>query len=456
MRKLRLNYLLAMLAMSVLWGCKDDPSYGTYLTVDNSALEFPISGGSVEFNINSDARWNIVNVPDWVSISSQRGENNSQIVVTATTNEGNVLRRDSLLIQTGDGGKRVFVNLIQDGFSKGNALFNVPDVSKRWMNGDVETTYGSDSIYVESNVPWTIKGPLWLRAEFNGKPVSMLGTSSLMGSGTLRIHPHGNIYTDEDREGEVIILSNYSDETYSIPVAQLGAGRLEPINPLIMAHGMATKFKYGLDIENVQYKFFEGNATDEEVTCEEANNWKWHYGFKENSLFTTFKRNPNTQYEMCLRSSKDGYYNTVLNRIQFTTLTDVDQPEVEISNLRYYLGRWYWTAIKNQYASGFYMIIFFGSYDENDELYWAYEARNLIQNVECEIYSDGAYNFKTTDNILIVAWALGNDQTLSNVISVKAGIKNAASSSYGVTLQKTDSKAHRPVVVNKRFIHKVQ
>lgn len=414
-----LKYLLILLVLVTYGACEDEPTYGSYLSADQSLLEFPSYGGELLLAINCDAGWGIMDKPDWVTLSLQRGYGDKNVNIMATPNTDFAVRQDSLLIQTADGRRKVSVMISQPSASLTNAHLWIQNTNKRWMNGDVSTAGSRDSILIEANVPWAIEGPKWLRAEIEGNPILLTGSTLTNGTAKLIIYPYGTYYSyGEDREGVIRISSPYIDDYFEIPVAQLGSGRVEPKEPLIMAHGIATEFKYGTEIDFLWFKTFSGTALEDDLTYDAARSWT-NFNFSDDLFISTSALQPNSPHELCVRTSFDGYFNGIVNHYQFQTVTDANQPEADIQNVKYQNGTWYWSVKMNSQSLGYYMILYTTNQGWN-EMYTAYLSKwNIDHNPESfPLYdSDGEYYFNTTGNILIAVWAVGRDGRFSNVLS---------------------------------------
>ena len=331
----KLNYLLAILVVAALWACEED-SKDVYLSVDNDTLEFTGEGGTVELKINSDGDWSITNTPDWLSFSTMSGVNTQSVSVTASPNLTGTLREAEFLVRTNSGSGQKTVKAVQTADATGVRHFNVPDVSKRWMNGHLQTMGARDSVYIDANVAWTADGPDWIQASFGNLQFPLTGTVQKTGSGFLVLLPKTDNDSFDDKEGVIRISSPNSSKVYEIPVAQLGRGHVVPRNPLLMAHGYATSFKFGKDVARIQYHLFEGKANDSEVTTTAANSWNGGE-LKETSYMSLSEKTPNTQYELCVRTgnSDNKYITEGLNRFTFTTPSDIGQPICDIQDITY-------------------------------------------------------------------------------------------------------------------------
>ena len=410
---------MAILVVAVLSGCEKD-SKDTFLSVENMELKFSSKGSSETLRVNSDTDWSIMDAPDWLEFSAIRGDNSQDVVVTAKANLTGVLREAQFVVRTNNGSQQQIVKARQSGDGDVDK-FNVPDVSKRWLNGDNSTIGFKDSIYIDANMAWTIEGPDWLTAEFKNHPIlSLKGDVQKSGSGYLVIYPIGENYEYPDREGEVRISSPYSSQVFTIPVAQLGYGRVVPINPLLMAHGYATSFKYGREVSYIVYQIFEGHASDSETTSANAAA-NWHFGYVNEDYYTSFSDcKPNTQYELCFWTVSDDYYLLIdgLNRYTITTPTDLNQPICEIRNVGYSEKKLTWEEIMNPYTTAYYS--FYSLIMDFDEIQLAYLTRNIMNSEKFELFTQNSSNTinNLATDILLYTWAVGADQKLSNVLTL--------------------------------------
>ena len=387
-----------------------------------------------------------MNVPDWLTLSVQRGQQKATVEVVASPNNMGYLREDSILVSTTNGAHQKRIRLRQHGDSRNKVYLNVSRPYKRWLNGEVQTEGGIDSIELDTNVPWTIKGSDWLNVYDGEEQLYLTGWKLYHGSKILRIIPkEDNGYPFGllgDKEGFIRISSPYSEKSIEIPIVQLGVGRVEPDKTLIMAHGIVTTFKFGTRISYLDFNIFEGEAQEQDVTYSKAREWDY-VEFDESCYIYCSSLKPNTEHEICMRTSYGGYYYDALSRFKFITETDENQPNVEISDVSYdnRIKRWTFKTIMNPFTAGYYMAAFSGT--RRNEMNLAYELKDFIENYPDFIYTcnSNATWQVTGENKCIVAWAFDANGKLSNVLAtydfVKPGYKSPKKNvKYGGTVRR--------------------
>lgn len=414
MKKQLLLSAVCMVLLTVCLSCEKS-SKDSFLAVENTELKFSSNGSSQTLRVTSDGDWSIMDAPDWLEFSSTRGVNSQDVTVTARPNLTGVRREGAFVVRTNNGSQQQVVRVIQSG--EGNVdKFNVPDVSKRWLNGDIMTTGGKDSVYIDANIPWTVEGPDWLQAYFEYKNFPINGQVEKQKSGYLVIMSRQSNDTDDDREGVLRISSPKSQKVFEVPVAQLGMGHLQPRDLLVMAHGFATSFKYGKGIERIRFKIFEGQAAESEVTTNEANK-SWNSGDFASGTWVSYSyAKPNTQYELCVWTISDGHYDH-LNRFTITTSTENNQPLAEFQNVRYNSGTLQYDIVKNSLANGFYALTITPTssrYDYSD-VRWAYFIRANLDSYKFR--TENMIGISTSSENKLLTWAVGADGQFSTVLT---------------------------------------
>lgn len=84
-----------------------EPEYS--ITVSPAELAFDVEGGNVEVTITSSDEWSISNMPDWIEISDQPGENVETIIVTAEYNIETKSRSGEIVFTCGNKDAKVSV-----------------------------------------------------------------------------------------------------------------------------------------------------------------------------------------------------------------------------------------------------------------------------------------------------------------------------------------------------------
>lgn len=87
---------------------------GTYLQTNTNELYFPTTGSSSNFEITTNAHWQLQNIPSWASASINNGERGkTQVEVTVNPNPKGDERSGKLIVKTANGAINKTIDLIQ-------------------------------------------------------------------------------------------------------------------------------------------------------------------------------------------------------------------------------------------------------------------------------------------------------------------------------------------------------
>lgn len=74
-------FLLTLVMLSTTCGKKQ------HITISKTSMTFSYAGGDDVFQVNADCYWEIVGLPDWISVSPSSGNGNGNVVVTVKRND---------------------------------------------------------------------------------------------------------------------------------------------------------------------------------------------------------------------------------------------------------------------------------------------------------------------------------------------------------------------------------
>ena len=421
---------LAVLALLII-ACEEKVKDATLVITPNS-LAYAAKGGPLTLQITSNTTWSVSQIPDWITISEVSGSGDRQLTVKSKLNETGLFRRDSFLIRTGDNSRVAIVRVSQSTQDTANEfIFEVANNDEIVFNG---AALSSDSIVIQSDIPWTIDAPKWVIASWNNLSVKTDGKDVRSGSGALTLYvEENNLY--DDRSGIVSIISNIDDKRIEIPVTQLGALNVRPTEFVALANGFAFKWKYGCLVSHIFWQPFEGGATESDKTKESALKYTGFTKASPDMLSSTTNKKPATEYEICaLGANKDGYYAEVSSS-WIKTKTDIDAPFVDINSVSYDENGWHFTFLKNETTFGYYVYYSKVSLADSADPYVAWVFRRAI-NLKPASYvlreKSGTYSVKTQDDLDVVTWGVDAALELSGKINRYTCKVNDVQQSRGV------------------------
>ena len=124
-----------------------------FINLDKNMLNFEYAGGSQTIEISSNYNWTISDTPSWIIVSTQSGEGNTTVTVTASENELAVEREVALTFRSGT--QTATVEVTQE------AAPPFIEINRNTLN--FECTGGSQTIQISSNGNWTVASrPNWI------------------------------------------------------------------------------------------------------------------------------------------------------------------------------------------------------------------------------------------------------------------------------------------------------
>lgn len=422
----KLKCILSTLFILCLMGCDEvkDEEIVSQLVVDPLKLEFPYSGGNLDISINNNTDWEIANLPEWLSASDVCGVRNATVTITASPNPDVDDRNATFFIFTHDGSKKTEITVTQGGTHSSpiKIIYKFSSVS---FGGGVSSDY-NEHIDINCDTQWTVEGPSWITAVFNGKEFSLDGKTILNGSGTM--YMRANEANDEThfRSDTLFFKTTSSDEITEFKVYQKGlyevGWRDERVT--ILSDGVAFEVECGSEVKYFACCIREGDEIQTSLfTYEDINqNWTFYDKLDQAYIFSDLK--PNTYYVIYyIGITSDGYY-APLSQIcwdRFCTPTDENQPRTIITGETWNGKAWDFDCHLNEYAVATYSLPLLKSSLEGFstsfmKIYGAY----LMQYNGIAYFSEGTaplyFIQEDQEDVVIVTRAINKKGELSNVV----------------------------------------
>ena len=406
-------YYFLVVLMMLAWQACEEKSEDISLNLSTSTLHFSKNGGSETLQIISSGGWNISSLPEWITVSAVSGTGNSNVIVTCKLNETGTLRQSSFIIRTSDNGQVRTVEIKQ------TATNDINENQLYVQNTQQRVFGGEDSIVIESNVPWTVETPSWLRGAINGVRIDVEGKQRIDGSATLLLLADQNS-DKEDRSGVVYIRSTVDNTIIEVPVIQLGAYHVRPVEMVVLANSISFTWKYGCSVTHIFYQLFEGYATEEQKTFDKALKYDGYLEASTTILSTLWNKKSNTTYELCALGVDVNTDEGEISSCFITTPSDINQPIASIGSVRLDEKGWHYRVTKSPNTYGYY--VFYNknaSWKNRADSYIAWMLKRELQKKPNSFQlrvNDGAWIYQTTDNLQIITWAIDGNLNFSSVI----------------------------------------
>ena len=127
-----------------------------YLEVSSLQLEFPKQGGTMPIGVSCNAEWTAQCVASWITLSLSEGEGDGRFDVEVEPNEYTGTRTASILVVSGSKQARIRVT------QESGSIEPYFEVNPTTIVFDYEG--GTNTISVNSNVDWFLKGLPWVEA----------------------------------------------------------------------------------------------------------------------------------------------------------------------------------------------------------------------------------------------------------------------------------------------------
>lgn len=389
----------------------------TVLNVTSNQLVFAYEGGVQTITVESDDDWSLYGLPSWLDASRISGINTQQITLTAQRNTTGLDREQMLSLRSNNSTNVQTIKVKQYANSAGQIFF-VDKTSVKYFNGT--TSEREDSIVLNSSVRWRITGPSWLTMDFKGDISPMTGEIR-EGSGTIYLKCKEAYSGEDTRKGIITLQTEYGDETIQIPVEQMGIYDVKCMDMHILSDGFWCSYKSGIYTQYIMRGLYKGIVNPEEKAGEQ-----WSYIDKESTTLY-YNLSPDTYYTLMMRAmpSESQYY-TKTNAEVIRTATEENQPRAEICDvMQTDDGNWKYSIKMNEHAKGYYLTEF--SNTNRVKTSYARSMYNYI-GTEYVIYEEeDVSRTRSRGDGTVIAWAVGKDGKLSNVVDIYKFISSSSS-----------------------------
>ena len=363
----RLNYFFAILVMCVLCGCSDSDNGSSVLSVGSDILSFSYEGGTQSLTINSDGKWGITKMPEWLSASVVSGTGNGEVKLTAVRNESRSDRSGFVLVYSDNSEQNTVVQVDQTGTHASQITF---DSQEEKVFGGRASTYLEESVKLMCDTEWEVEGPAWMNLVYDGEVYALGGKTHHKGSGTIYLLVN-ETYTGDDARRDTVYFRTLSGESDAkIPVCQLGKNDIHCIKPILSPEGFFCYLKSGSNVEYMVIMAYEDGKQPSPLTYDVFNYWyslqgainadpgDGTYFIKYYYFPKTFGDNffqSDTDYNIYMlgaNSSKNYAPLSKVSQYPFHTLSDAQtRPKVEIKDYSYANGKLQWTVSPNEYTA---------------------------------------------------------------------------------------------------------
>lgn len=350
--------------MCVLCGCSDSEKGSSVLSVGSDILSFSYEGGTQSLTINSDGKWGITKMPEWLSASVASGTGNGEVKLTAMQNEGRSDRSGFVLVYSDNAEQNTVVQVDQTGTHASPITF---DSQEEKVFGGRASIYLEDSVVVMCDTEWEVEGPAWMNLVYDGEVFALGGKTHHKGSGVIYLFVN-ETYTGEDARRDTVYFRTLSGESDAkIPVCQLGKNDIHCIKPILSPEGFFCYLKSGSNVESMVIMVFEDGKQPSPLTYDVFNYWYSLQGatnadYGDGTYFVKYYYYPQTFGASFFQSDTDyniymlginssGYYAPLskVSQHTFHSLSDAQtRPKVEIKDVKIENGKLQWTVSPNE------------------------------------------------------------------------------------------------------------
>lgn len=166
------------------------------LQVTPTSLMFPVTGSSQQITITSNDGWSLYTPAQWITLSSESGQGNATVTVTASANNSSAERSGHIQLRNAAGETVATITVLQSTLALSGTL----------SRSAFPHEGGEADLTISANVGWRLSAPSWVS----------LSADNGTGDATIRLTVAPNADTTL-RDGH-IVLKNL-DETVSLPIA---------------------------------------------------------------------------------------------------------------------------------------------------------------------------------------------------------------------------------------------
>ena len=407
------------------------------LAIDASNFSFDGAGGEETLNIESNSDWSVeivsgnygngsiyfdasrsYNQCDWLSVYPTKGNGNGSVKVKVTESDAMSIRDAVVIVRTTDG--KVTKNLYvgQAGILGDEHTLEVWPQTGHVFSGKAKAV---DSLFVISNLVYTINGPDWLEIKINDedwKPLSETGSRNT-GKGWAFIYLRTRSANEDmdTRKGVLTIKEDvYLNKTEEIPVQQIGKYTVHADRLVATSDGFACNWIFGCGVTDFYVRVFEGAPQSSDLKWLKIKKWD-KFSASDDLVVSWGGLQADTYYKIVTAGidSNDNHGSSATGTGYFTGINE-NQPLAEIQNIKRESNGWYWETTMNEYAVGYYQLVYNGT--DLDNMPNAYIKWIISNNKsDYEEYSDNMlWNYPTNENFHIATLAR-DDEKSSDIIS---------------------------------------
>lgn len=367
-----------------------------YLEVSRAELNYGANGGSEDLSITSSQNWSFSDYASWLSLSTDNGNGNASITITAEENlSADIVRTSIFYLSTMDEGWNYTKGMSADQEAA------VPYILFSPVSLTVSGSSSSNKVNVSANTKWTAKCDAdWVEII----PASDLGSFEVILSENL---------TNESRSANVVLTgaktetfvvtqnaANLTADTKTLEYSQGGGSYLLKINSEV-AWTASTSYDW-IDVSPAN-----GVAGDADVTISTTPNW----GSKSRTGSVVFYISNNKYASIVIK--QDGVkLTTIVDDLTFRALGDTKTVEVEANISWKVLSKPSWISIDPESADGStVMTITAGNNSEATNRTGIIKLGNdgITQTAEISVSQDGKY-FSVNNEALAIGSTGGKMQ----------------------------------------------
>ena len=352
----KFNFLVVCITIICIATSCSEKNEDTFITTSVTQLDFENGGGSQTFTINSNSGWQISCTESWISVSPTKGNGNGEVTVSVADQVNFTALEGKIVIRTDDGKNTIniaikLLGLIKDYPSENDKVLFVGN-SVNFMHFD-GSEGDKDSLIINSNIAWEIKGPEWIEA-WDGqrwRPLS-LDNSNVYGFGkqNVLIRTASSYSEPNVREGKITLSERLTGNyPIKIDVRQTGQNMVLINKGIALTMGFGMNWKCGPGVKTFYYKITEDMVNINYINEDEVRkNWKkgkpgsgagWD-GLKENTDYYL-----STISEESMTSGDTKMFTIVLH-----TGSSIEQPFVSITDILLSDNYWHAKAEMNDYT----------------------------------------------------------------------------------------------------------
>lgn len=420
------NFLWSLLAIMMaatlcvgMSSCsKDDVDPELYLEVSpTSVSSLEGKGGTVNFNVTSNLKWQVISNQSWLTVDKNEGEGNSFITATAEPNGTNSSRTATLTFT----GKEGNSNSVTVTISQEPGGISVSPTAASLLPEKGSTT----NLTVTATGSWNLTGcPEWLHAS----ATSGVGTTNII------ITALTENWSDEERTAVLTFTANTLSTTCTVsqlPILPPNL-RVEVLNETLMSDGFAYDLKFGSDAKGYKEAFYYESKyltmTDKDIYYELMK--ETEYNALEDYTFLPGSVDPGTNLIYCVaaygnENNSDGSHKYgPITVVRITTKQETPQDDMYLTS-SYTSTQWKVTTDRKgkygQKCDEYYYYAAQGEYAELLVTYYRYYTFAFLAHMcfkpmiaadpnDCYKYGPQTMTWsRSTDKFFCITWGIDRD-----------------------------------------------